>query len=106
MWRIVTNLSVLLFVFWYCHKRGKEVRLEKERQLNEQEVAQLDAEYRAMNPDGIHTTTAPEGASLEEVQEGMKEAKAAREAASEIEMLEEHPSVLSTTVQPSERVGT
>jgi hypothetical protein len=21
---------VLLFVFWYCHKRGREVRLEKE----------------------------------------------------------------------------
>jgi hypothetical protein len=21
---------VLLFFFWYCHKRGKEVRLEKE----------------------------------------------------------------------------
>ena len=23
-------LSVLLFVFWYCHKRGRETRLEKE----------------------------------------------------------------------------
>jgi len=22
---------VLLFVFWYCHKRGKESRLEKEK---------------------------------------------------------------------------
>jgi hypothetical protein len=22
---------VLLFVFWYCHKRGREVRLEKEK---------------------------------------------------------------------------
>jgi hypothetical protein len=22
---------VLLFVFWYCHKRGKETRLDKER---------------------------------------------------------------------------
>ena len=22
---------MLLFVFWYCHKRGKETRLEKER---------------------------------------------------------------------------
>jgi hypothetical protein len=59
-----------------------------------------------MNPDGIHTTTAPEGAPLEEVQEGMIEAQAAREAARENEMHETHPSVLSTTVQPSERVGT
>lgn len=23
--------SVLLLVFWYCHKRGREVRLAKER---------------------------------------------------------------------------
>jgi hypothetical protein len=23
--------SVLLFVLWYCHKRGKETRLEKEK---------------------------------------------------------------------------
>lgn len=27
---ILTFHSVLLFVFWYCHKRGKEVRLSKE----------------------------------------------------------------------------
>jgi hypothetical protein len=26
---------VLLFVFWYCHKRGKETRLEKERIASE-----------------------------------------------------------------------
>lgn len=24
-------IIVLLFVFWYCHKRGRETRLEKER---------------------------------------------------------------------------
>jgi hypothetical protein len=96
----------LLFVFWYCHKRGKEVRLEKERRLTEQEEAQLDAEYRELIPDGVHTTTAPEGASLEEVQEGMMEAQAAREAEMEIEMHEEHPSMLSTTVQSAEKVGT
>ena len=53
-----------------------------------------------MNPDGIHTTTAPEGASLEEVQEGMKEAQAAREVGMENEMLETHPSA------PAEKDGT
>jgi hypothetical protein len=79
--------------------------LEKERQLTEQEEARLDAEYREMNPDGIHTTTAPEGAPLEEVQEGMKEAQAAREAALEDEVSEEHPSVPNTTTQPAKRVG-
>ncbi|KAJ9645887.1 hypothetical protein H2199_002930 [Coniosporium tulheliwenetii] len=31
---VLMSLAVflLLFVFWYCHKRGKEMRLEKERQ--------------------------------------------------------------------------
>lgn len=24
------NKSVLMFVFWYCHKRGKQVRLDRE----------------------------------------------------------------------------
>jgi hypothetical protein len=28
---VITSVLVLLFVFWYCHKRGKETRLEKER---------------------------------------------------------------------------
>lgn len=28
---------MLLFVFWYCHKRGRETRLEKERLAAEQE---------------------------------------------------------------------
>jgi len=79
--------------------------LEKERQLTEQEEARLDAEYRAMNSHGINTTTAPEGAPLEEVQEGMKEAQAAREVAMEDEVLEDHPSVPNTTVQPADRVG-
>jgi len=34
---ILVSLAVflLLFVFWYCHKRGKEVRLEKERRATE-----------------------------------------------------------------------
>jgi hypothetical protein len=29
---------VLLFVFWYCHKRGREVRLEKEKLASESDV--------------------------------------------------------------------
>ena len=102
---IELTLPVLLFVLWYCHKRGKEVRLEKERELSEQEVAQLDAHYRAMNPDGIHTTTAPEGASVEEVQEGMREAQAAREAAMESDIVNANPSEISTTVHPAEQTG-
>lgn len=25
------SLTVLMFVLWYCHKRGREVRLEREK---------------------------------------------------------------------------
>jgi hypothetical protein len=80
-------LFVLLFVFWYCHKRGKEVRLEKERLLTEQEIAALDAQISAEppatyqpsshQPTEAHTqaqmltTTAPEGAPIEDVRAGL-----------------------------------
>ncbi len=72
---------MLLFVFWYCHKRGKEVRLEKERMLTEDEVAKLDVDYKAQHPGEDFTTTAAIGASMEEVQAGVLEAEAAKEAA-------------------------
>ena len=73
-------MVVLLFVFWYCHKRGREVRLEKQRQLTEEEVQKLDIDYRAEHTDEHLTTTAEEGASIEEVKAGMKEVEAAKEA--------------------------
>jgi hypothetical protein len=28
---VLTGFIVLLFVLWYCHKRGRETRLEKEK---------------------------------------------------------------------------
>ncbi|EPS42750.1 hypothetical protein H072_3261 [Dactylellina haptotyla CBS 200.50] len=37
-------LFVLLFVFWYCWKRGREVRLEKEKSERETEEAKIAAE--------------------------------------------------------------
>ena len=71
---------MLLFVFWYCYKRGKEVRLEKERELTEQEVETLDVEYRSAHPGEVFTTTADPGASAEDVKAGIAEAREAREA--------------------------
>lgn len=66
-------------MLWYCHKRGREVRLEKERLLTEQEVAQLEAEYESsMGLEGL-TTTAPEGAAIDAVQAGVREVQQARE---------------------------
>ncbi|KAI4253752.1 MAG: hypothetical protein LQ352_003499 [Teloschistes flavicans] len=71
------GLFVLLFVFWYCHKRGREVRQENERALTEKEMAELDERLAAEDttPEDVvktTTTTAPEGASIEEVEAGMQ----------------------------------
>ncbi|KAL8945066.1 MAG: hypothetical protein Q9216_000050 [Gyalolechia sp. 2 TL-2023] len=67
------GLFVLLFVFWYCHKRGKEVRLEKERALTEKEMEELDEKLAADDTTPRPTTTtAPEGADIEEVRAGMQ----------------------------------
>lgn len=71
---------MLLLLFWYCHKRGREVRLEKERQLTEEEVQKLDVEWRAENSSEPPTTTAERGASIEAVKAGMKEVESAKEA--------------------------
>ncbi|KAL8716304.1 MAG: hypothetical protein Q9220_000209 [cf. Caloplaca sp. 1 TL-2023] len=65
------GLFILLFVFWYCHKRGKEVRLENERALTEKEMAEL-SERLAADDTTPRTTTAPEGASIDEVKAGMQ----------------------------------
>jgi hypothetical protein len=63
------------------------VRLEKERQLTEEEVQKLDVEFRADNPGERPTTTAKEGASIEDVKAGMREVENARQAAE----VSEHP---------------
>lgn len=68
--------KVLLFVFWYCHKRGKEVRLEKERLLTEAEIAALDDDAPTTSSNAPPTTTAPTGAPIEQVEAGMREAEA------------------------------
>lgn len=88
-------LFILLFVFWYCHKRGKEVRLEKERDLTEHEVQELNKEWLTAHPgESIEqkrpslSTTAPPGASLEEVKAGIAEAEAMRAAIAAQEVTE------------------
>jgi len=97
-------LFVLLLVFWYCHKRGREVRLEKERLLTEAEVANLEKEYA---PTEQPTTTAPAGASMEDVEAGIREVESIRRAVAEPDVAPglTSPSALSTTVQPAEQVG-
>jgi len=102
---------VLLFVFWYCHKRGKEVRLETERKLTEQEVEKLDEEYKSKHPGEIPTTTAEKGASMEDVQTGIKEVEAAKAAAANnnaatASLVAENPVVDPAIVPPTSVPGT
>ncbi|KAK5266334.1 hypothetical protein LTR99_003512 [Exophiala xenobiotica] len=96
-------MFVLLFVFWYCHKRGKEVRLEKERKLTEDELQSLDAEFKAEYGDDMPTTTAEAGASIEDVKAGVKEAAARREAGMEEDAVTEKsvdPAIIPPTTVP------
>ena len=57
---------MLLLVFWYCHKRGREVRLEKERLLTEAEAEALNEPSSSSQ-----TTTAAEGAPIDQVEAGL-----------------------------------
>ncbi|KAL4921939.1 hypothetical protein BDW62DRAFT_98983 [Aspergillus aurantiobrunneus] len=79
-------LFILLFVLWYCHKRGREVRLENERLVTEQEIEKMNQESSSgaetaaqIRSTETLTTTAAQGASTSEIREGIKEAQGARE---------------------------
>ena len=72
VWSIA--IAILMLVCWYCHKRGKEVRLEKERAVTEAEMEAIKAQVEADPPAEWNermTTIAPEGAPIEEVREGL-----------------------------------
>ncbi|EEP82413.1 predicted protein [Uncinocarpus reesii 1704] len=51
-------LTVLLIVLWYCHKRGREERLEKERISREASASNLDDMAESTQASPIHTTSA------------------------------------------------
>ena len=82
-------LFLLLMVFWYCYKRGRDTRLEQERALTEQEVQQLEKDWKESQPEKSNpeptiahtTTTAPPGATMEQVRAGIIEADAQKIAA-------------------------
>lgn len=65
-------------MFWYCHKRGREVRLEKERLLTEAELEALNKDNNDNEASSSTTTTsppaktnAPDGAPIDEVRTGL-----------------------------------
>lgn len=73
-------MLVVLLVLWYCHKRGREVRLENERLVTEAEIARMNDEYEEqIRATETLNTTAPKGASVEEVHEGVQQVQKARE---------------------------
>ncbi|KAL4775373.1 hypothetical protein BDW60DRAFT_141385 [Aspergillus nidulans var. acristatus] len=87
-------LFILLFVLWYCHKRGREVRLENERLVTEEEIEKMNQESAEgtaaetgmgtetappIRSTETLTTTAAQGASASEVRKGIKEAQEAKE---------------------------
>jgi hypothetical protein len=94
-------------VFWYCYKRGREVRLEKERLLTEEEVAKLEKEYKTSSGSDIQTTTAPDGAPIEDVEAGVREAQEASRTVVENDGAPKLtcPSALNTIVQLTEQTG-
>ncbi|KAE8356519.1 hypothetical protein BDV28DRAFT_126779 [Aspergillus coremiiformis] len=77
-------LFILLFILWYCHKRGREVRLENERLVTEEEIAKLNeqssSDERIRTTETL-TTTAPQGASVAEIRDGVKDVQQSRERA-------------------------
>lgn len=57
---------VLMFVLWYCHKRGKDVRLEKEKaeaaemEGRVEELSDIDSAIgSASTPLGLESRTSP-----------------------------------------------
>ena len=79
--------TVLLFVLWYCHKRGKEVRLENERIVTEQEIQKMNEEFasgeRQIRATETLTTTAPRGAPADAIRDGVREVEQVRETEQE-----------------------
>ena len=89
VWSIA--IAILMLVCWYCHKRGREARLEQERAVTEAEMAYIKAQVEADPPaewEGPLTTTAPEGATIEEVRAGLAPAVSASPARGSIDYAE------------------
>ncbi|KAJ6096268.1 hypothetical protein N7486_007014 [Penicillium sp. IBT 16267x] len=95
-------LFILLFVLWYCHKRGREVRLENERLVTEEEINKLneDSSEARIRPTETFTTTAPQGASADEIREGVRKVEQAR-ASSALEAAASEPQSPMETTSPS-----
>ncbi|KAG6199518.1 hypothetical protein E4U10_004665 [Claviceps purpurea] len=69
-------LSILLFVLWYCHKRGRQVRLEGERTVDGSDrIEELPDDLALPAPEDARTVGALAGQEHEEVRETVEEAR-------------------------------
>lgn len=92
-------------MLWYCHKRGKEVRLENERLVTEAEVAKLNEENEEqIRPTETLSTTAPRDAPISDVRQGVEQVQKARDEAEVPDVAANsagQPSVQTPTATPS-----
>lgn len=75
-------MSVLLFVFWYCHKRGRETRLEREglaAKEGESALASSASSFTDNDGDSLLASTADASASKFNEKEGEQSASALNE---------------------------
>ncbi|KAG6048212.1 hypothetical protein E4U39_007593 [Claviceps sp. Clav50 group G5] len=69
-------LSILLFVLWYCHKRGRQVRLEGERTVDGSDrIEELPDDLALPAPEDVRAVGALSGQEHEEVRETLEEAR-------------------------------
>ncbi|KAG6198025.1 hypothetical protein E4U35_007201 [Claviceps purpurea] len=69
-------LSILLFVLWYCHKRGRQVRLEGERTVDGSDrIEELPDDLALPAPEDVRAVGALAGQEHEEVRETVEEAR-------------------------------
>ena len=58
---LIFHLTVLLFVFWYCHKRGREERIKKESSAqivdSEGRIIELEDDPMLAGPSGTQADT-------------------------------------------------
>lgn len=95
-------------MLWYCHKRGREVRLENERLVTEEEMGKINDESGEgkIRPTETLITTAPEGASVEEVREGVKQAQQQHETTTDEERTKENRGgVISPPARSKSKLG-
>lgn len=93
---------VVLLALWYCHKRGKEVRLENERLVTEAEIAKMNEEYEQhIRPTETLSTTAPRDAPISDVRDGVEQVRKTREQALASDSSSELQTPPTGTVTPS-----